>query len=297
VYSETAKKTIQYKNIQGKHPFLLIFDFSYEGSGGTESVNGITIEQSDTANFSSGVKRYIIDTQADPSTLGETNGSQIGRYGFDTIPGLNTIIYKPAENALGVLTQRVIENPLNKFASDRTIAATAKHATSNKVLGVSGFGFLNRTIDCTQGQYIRITVSKGSANKTGKYALFVRYFADAPNEVDVALSEINVDNCMESPSRAYKEGGIITGYTFTKSKSNTIFAALSGSAAGALLVGGAALVAGTAVLGAGLAITGAVGGALFSLFKGWCTQRALIFYANYVPCVGNWNWFDGVPAF
>ncbi len=77
-----------------------------------------------TSDFKT-VTRYVIDTQADPSTLAETNGSQIGRYGFDTIPGLNTIIYKPAENALGVLTQRVIENPLNKFASDRAIAARA----------------------------------------------------------------------------------------------------------------------------------------------------------------------------
>ena len=190
--------------IQGKKQFLLIFDFSYNDSDGNKSVNGVTIEQSDTADFSSGVKRFIIDTQADSSTIGETNGSQIGRYGFDTIPGLNTIIYKPAENALGVLTQRVIDNPLNKFTSDRTIAATATNIKTNKVLGVSGFGFLTRTVDCSQGQYIRITVSKGAANKTGKYALFVRYFTDAPNEVDIALFEIVVDNCMESHSRAYK---------------------------------------------------------------------------------------------
>jgi hypothetical protein len=242
-------------NIQGKHPFLLIFDFSYDDGAGTKSVNGITIEQSDTPDFKE-VKRYIIDTQADPSTLAETNGSQIGRYGFDTIPGLNTIIYKPAENALGVLTQRVIENPLNKFASDRAIAARATNATTKKVLGVSGFGFLNRTIDCTQGQYVRITVSKGNANKTGKYALFVRYFADAPNEVDVALSEINVDNCMESPSRAYKEGGIITGYTFTKNSSNSVFASLAGAAAGAtILLGGAAALA---VAGTGFSLGFAV---------------------------------------
>jgi hypothetical protein len=257
-------------NIQGKHPFLLIFDFSYDDGAGTKSVNGITIEQSDTPDFKS-VKRYIIDTQTDPSTLAETNGSQIGRYGFDTIPGLNTIIYKPAENALGVLTQRVIENPLDKFnttAQGRIIAATAKHATTNKVLGVSGFGFLNRTIDCTQGQYVRITVSKGSANKTGKYALFVRYFADAPNEVDVALSEINVDNCMESPSRAYKEGGIITGYTFTKSQSNGIFTSLAGAGVGATLGVGIGALAATTIFaasagglaGAAAGLIGATGG-------------------------------------
>ena len=241
--------------IQGKKQFLLIFDFSYNDSDGNKSVNGVTIEQSDTADFSSGVKRFIIDTQADSSTIGETNGSQIGRYGFDTIPGLNTIIYKPAENALGVLTQRVIDNPLNKFTSDRTIAATATNIKTNKVVGVSGFGFLTRTVDCSQGQYIRITVSKGAANKTGKYALFVRYFTDAPNEVDIALGEIVVDNCMESPSRAYKEGGIITGYTFTKSTSNNIFVSLAGAAAGVAVVTVGALVAAGATVGA--AISGA----------------------------------------
>ena len=40
-------------NIQGKHPFLLIFDFSYDDGAGTKSVNGITIEQSDTPDFKS----------------------------------------------------------------------------------------------------------------------------------------------------------------------------------------------------------------------------------------------------
>jgi hypothetical protein len=99
--------------IQGKKQFLLIFDFSYDDGEGNKSVNGITIEQSDTADFSSGVKRYIIDTQVDGSLRGETNGSQIGRYGIDLVPGLNAIIYKPAENALGVLTQRVLDNPLS----------------------------------------------------------------------------------------------------------------------------------------------------------------------------------------
>ena len=241
--------------IQGKQQFLVIFDFSYDDGEGNKSVNGITIEQSDTADFSSGVKRYIIDTQVDGSTRGETNGGQIGRYGFDTIPGLNTIIYKPAENSLGVLTQRVIDNPLNKFESDRTIAETATNATTGKVVGVSGFGFLNRTIDCTQGQYVRITVSKGSANKTGKYALFIRYFSDAPNEVEVALAETVIEGCVESPSRAYKEGGIITGYTFSKSKSKGIFSTLRGQAGAAIAVAGF-LGVGGALIG-GIAVTGA----------------------------------------
>lgn len=247
--------------IQGKHPFLVIFDFSYDDGEGNKSVNGITIEQSDTADFSSGVKRYVIDTQVDGSARGETNGNQIGRYGFDTVPGLNTIIYKPAENSLGVLTQRVLDNPLNKFETDRAIAATAVNQTTNYIVGVSGFGFLNRTIDCTQGQYVRITVTKSAANKTGKYALFVRYFTDAPNEVDQAFDEVYTDNCIESPSRGYKQGGIVTGYTYSKSKSNSIFNTLTGAAAGAgLLVGAVATTAGAYVLGAaglyGAAVSG-----------------------------------------
>lgn len=241
--------------IQGKHPFLVIFDFSYDDGEGNKSVNGITIEQSDTADFSSGVKRYIIDTQVDKSDRGETNGSQIGRYGFDTLPVLNTIIHKPAENSLGVLTQRVLDNPLNRFVNDRTIAATATNQKTKKVVGVSGFGFLSRTVDCTQGQYVRITVSKGSANKTGKYALFVRYFADAPSEVDVAFEEIVTDNCLEAGSRAYKEGGLVTGYTFTKSKSNSALVSVLGAAGGA-----AATVVGVAAFG--LTAVGILGGGI-----------------------------------
>lgn len=261
--------------IQGKQQFLLIFDFSYDDGAGTKSVNGITIEQSDTVDFKT-VTRYVIDTQANPSSVDETSGSQIGRYGFDTIPGLNTIIYKPAENALGVLTQRVIENPLNKFASDRAIAARATNATTKKVLGVSGFGFLNRTIDCSQGQYIRITVSKGSANKTGKYALFVRYFTDAPTEVELALNEITSNNCVESPSRAYKEGGIITGYTFTKSKSNTVFGSLLGAGAGATIAVG--LAAGTAALAySGVAVTGIAGAVVGGIGTGLGAVGGLLF--------------------
>jgi len=238
--------------VQGKTQFLLIFDFSYDDGAGNKSVNGITIEQSDTADFSSGVKRYIIDTQANLGSIGETNGDQIGRYGFDTVPGLNSIIYKPAENALGVLTQRVIDNPLNKFntTAGRTIAATATNATTGKVLGVSGFGFLSKTIDCSQGQYIRITVSKGSANKTGKYALFVRYFTDAPSEVEQALNEISVEACNESGSRAYKEGGLVTGYTWQKSSGKSIFKQVLGAVEGVAktaLEGAVGFVAGAGV--------------------------------------------------
>ena len=238
--------------IQGKHQFTLIFDFSYDDAAGNKSVNGITVEQSATADFSSGVTRYIIDTQVDGSNRAETNGSQIGRYGFDMLPAFNTIIYKPAENALGVLTERVIANPLNKYASDRAIAATATNKTTNKVVGVSGFGFLTRTVDCTQGQYIRITVSKGSANKTGKYAIFVGYHTDAPTEVEKKLEEVTIEGCNESGSRAYKDGGILKGYTYTKNSSNGIGKIL-GIAGGAGAAVGAA-----AVTGAGFAASGAL---------------------------------------
>lgn len=247
--------------IQGKHPMHLIFDFSYDDGAGTKSVNGITVEQSDTADFSSGVKRYIIDTQVDGSSRAETNGSQIGRYGFDTLPVFNTIIYKPAENALGVLTQRVIDNPLNKYAdaAGRTIAATATNKTTNKVVGVSGFGFLTKTVDCTQGQYIRITVSKGSANKTGKYAIFINYFTDAPSEVDTKLDEVTVEGCNESGSRAYKEGGIVKGYTYTKNSSKSI-GTLEGAVAGGL-VGGASVAAGVGFTVGALGATASFGAA------------------------------------
>lgn len=229
--------------IQGKNPLWVFFDFSYDDGQGSKSVNGITIEQSETENFNSGVKRFILDTQVDGSVRAETNGSQIGRYGFDNIPVLNSIIYKPAENALGVLTQDVRDNPLNKYENDRVIAATATNQTTGKVVGVSGFGFLVRTIDCSQGEFIRFTVSKGAANKTGKYAIYVRYFGDAPASTGVTSSDavtspdpvtspgdfeetnndLVIEACNESGSRAYKNGGILTQYTFTKKGNNGLF--------------------------------------------------------------------------
>ena len=247
--------------IQGKKPFLVIFDFSYDDGEGTKSVNGITIEQSTTEDFSSGVSRYIIDTQTDGSSKPETNGSQIGRYGFDTIPGLNTIIYKPAENALGVLTQRVIDNPLNRFDSTggRTIAATATNKTTNKVVGVSGFGFLARTVDCTQGQFVRITVSKGAANKTGKYALFVRYSNDAPSEVDQLFDKVKVDGCADAGSRAYKEGGIVTGYTYSQNSNTGSNLGTILGAAGGVAATGAAIVGSVSAAGLGVSIALASG--------------------------------------
>jgi hypothetical protein len=248
--------------IQGKKSLLVIFDFSYDDGAGTKSVNGITIEQSATEDFSSGVSRYIIDTQTDGSNRAETNGSQIGRYGFDVIPDLSTIIYKPAENALGVLTQRVLDNPLNKFNTTpgRTIAETARNKTTNKVVGVSGFGFLSRTVDCSLGQFVRITVSKGSANKTGKYALFVKYSVDAPNEVDVKYDQVVTDGCAEAGSRAYKEGGIVTAYTYSGNKNTgNNLGTVIGAAGGAIGIAAYAAAGFGASVGAGFGIVAASG--------------------------------------
>lgn len=188
--------------VVGKNPFMLFFDFSQAGV----LANGITIEQAaNKEDFDVGLSRLIVDTRSDPNGAPEVSGSQIGSYGIDNIPLYNKLFLSEVNDAFGVSINDVLNNQRTLTAANGDSLAPIATSPKGYDVGVKGFGWLQRTIDCARGEWIRITVSKGKGNTSGLYNLYVIYFSE-----DVSQSNFNssISTCENSPSSAYIDGAV-----------------------------------------------------------------------------------------
>lgn len=211
--------------VVGKKPFTVFFDFSKTGT----LAQGITIEQSSDPTFADSTKtRFIVDTQSTPEAEGGqfrfTDGSQIGKYGTDLVPGLNTVFLTEVNEAFGVGYSDVYANPLTvdrprAYGQRKDLPDTMPEGN---YLGVKGFGFIQRSIDCRNGEYVRVTVSKGIGNTTGKYQLYVIYNTIAEDEVPLdengSLATCEFKN---APSRAYRDGAKAQTFTYGSTKTSS----------------------------------------------------------------------------
>jgi hypothetical protein len=208
--------------VVGRNPFYVFFDFS----GNTS--NGITIEQSDDATFANvSQTNLVVDTQSTPLEEGgrpyRNDGKQIGKYGTTTIPGRGTNIISEVNLGLGITTATAIsaENNLTFTRNTATSQRTdiVEFMPGGNLVGVGGgIGFVAKNIDCRDGQYVRITVSKGIDNRTGRYKLFVMYTGNSEELVDPNVGFLTTCPDKQAPSRAYREGARLKSFTFISKK-------------------------------------------------------------------------------
>ena len=203
--------------VVGRNPFMLFFDFSQLGM----LANGVTIEQAQNQeDFAAGLSRLIVDTRNELNGAPEISGSQIGRYGIDNIPLYNKLFLDEVNLALGTSINNVLRNQLTLTAENGDRLAPIATSPRGYDVGVKGFGWLQRTIDCSNGEWVRITVSKGKGNTTGLYNLYVIYFTE-----DEAAGNFvpGVSTCEDTPSSAYINGAVErtwTVYFGTSGKTN-----------------------------------------------------------------------------
>jgi hypothetical protein len=131
--------------------------------------------------------------------------------------------------------------------------------------GVKNIGFIAKTIDCRNGQYVRVTVNKGAGNKTGKYKLLLIYTGVEEDPMDPNNGFLATCPDRAAPSRVYRGGARIEQFTYSDAKRKKRVSTTAGAAVGAvggiaaaatgstLVVGGATVAAGAGLVGATVA--------------------------------------------
>jgi hypothetical protein len=198
--------------VVGKNPFILFFDFSELGV----LANGVTIEQAaNKEDFDAGISRLIVDTRSEVNGAPEVSGNQIGSYGLDNIPLYNKLFLNEVNDSFGVSINDVLNNQLRFTAVNGDRLSTIAKSPRGFNVGVRGFGWVQRTIDCSRGEWVRITVSKGRGNTSGRYNLHVIYFSE-----DTSRSTFNstLSTCENTPSSAYIDGAVERTWRATNRK-------------------------------------------------------------------------------
>lgn len=201
--------------VLGDHPVTVFFDFSSPGT----LVNGVTIEQSHDQDFGNTNNiKFILDTRIDSgSLLNDRNGKQIGAYGSDYIPGKNNVILEDVNRAFGIKSLDTVY--ANQAKADITNKSKAVSRKTHEV-GVHGFGFISRNVNCALGQHVRITVSKGVGSTSGRYNLYILYHGVPVAGPGVVGGDAETQPCVDSASKDYIQGAIFRQWTYRK---NPIF--------------------------------------------------------------------------
>jgi hypothetical protein len=245
--------------IVGKNPLMVFFDFAAAGV----LANGITIEQAATKeDFDAGISKLIVDTRSEAGGAPEVSGSQIGRYGVDNIPVFNKLFMDEVNSSFGVSVNDVLANTRDLVSATGDRLAPIATSPRGFNVGVKGYGWLQRVVDCSRGEWIRVTVSKGKGNTSGLYNLHLIYFAE-----DVGQTNFNpsVSTCVATPSSAYVTGAIENTWQAVKKKPkvrNGILGAAAGAAA--VTAAGTTAVAGLAGTAVGSILPAAAFGVAFA---------------------------------
>jgi hypothetical protein len=201
-----VNETFVYK-IVGNKPFMVFFDFSSAGT----LANGLTIEQAEDEAFTKGVK-VVIDTSSTGTNKNVDDGEQIGVYGIDIVPGVGRSFVPAVNEAWYVDTEQVYANPLTYNADTINLAK----GPANNPVGVKGYGFISRRIDCRDGEFVRVTVHKGAGNTVGTYRLAIS-FTKRYERVIEPPPPPGCDNATRG-SRRFKDGVILDKYVFSDAK-------------------------------------------------------------------------------
>lgn len=177
----------------------------------------------ETAKFVEG-----LTTQSDGALI-SNDGSQIRDYGNQLMRNgqmyAETGTNKTALNAFGITSAQAEQttapyalNLANSALATTTCISSVNSAYPVKNIGVQGVGFIEGTIDQSQGQYVTVFVAYGDGSETARYGLFVSYLA---TELPILASQVRDNSTLTdaSPSSTYAEGADVQLYTF-KSTAN-----------------------------------------------------------------------------
>lgn len=213
-------------------PFRVFFDFTHPSINGA----GISIVQSQRPLFEGGVDtstvnqalaewfelsktRRLRDTRSDGGEI-TTNGNQIGRYGVDAWSQGQPLFSRPVQQLFfgsdENSDQLVLSEDFFVGLQDPTPVqgqSLLPIYSDRDELRVSGYGFLQTTVNCSLGEYVTVFVIADTTVETPTETPVI-WQAVLDYEKLSAVQTDTAGDCDEqiinAPSRAYQQGGVVS---------------------------------------------------------------------------------------